>query len=120
MLRSVLGFLLISVSASQAAAQTPDQKTALEIMAGAAVVTQYCDYLELNNISYGIIMELNGIEADDLQTTGRFAGFLYEKMVPLMAEMNAATPEQVCAMGVLAYGPEGKLFANMLRWKKRN
>lgn len=115
----VMVVCLIS-SASIGFAQTADQKRALEIMAGASVIPQYCKQLELDATAYGILMHLNGIDAADLDRTGRFAKFIYEKMIILDAEMKAAEPEHVCMTGLLAYGPEGALFADMLRWKGRN
>ena len=116
-MRRIFSVAVLLMSATQAAAQTAEQKAALDILAGATAVGEYCPLVKQNSTTWGIIMAMNGISAQDIGVNGRFSAYLFERMAPGLIELEEVDTLAVCRVGIGYFGPEGTVFANLMQWK---
>jgi hypothetical protein len=108
--------LAFALTANGISAQTISQKSALDVLVGAAWFTEKCTLLRVNEQPYEALMTAHGIDERDLSGNGRFSGYVKEARLEVLEKMEGVGVKEICALGFAFYGPKGIGTANILTY----
>ena len=106
--------LAFALTANGVSAQTISQKSALDALIGAALISEKCTLLRVNEQPYEALMTANGIDTRDLSGQGRFSGYVKEARLKVLEKTEGVGVKDICALGFALYGPKGLGTANIL------
>jgi len=109
---SVLG--MASSAVAQVEVPNEAQSEAIRHFVGASLTGERCSGWEMDIDTARQLFRDAGLDVSDLQDGGRFSYAVALQNFDMQVQLDDLTPNQVCAVGLVLYGPNGQNVPDLL------